>query len=161
MFVNVPWTNTAYTPGTALSSSGTTLNHITYTTAGTAGNSSATSGSTIQIPYVTYNAQGHITSAGTQTHTISGFATSDTTNTAGTVADATSRYFFPVGYTSTTSTIGSGINYAVTNTRPSTFYLKGNDTYITGGLNVVGHNIYFSSTSSFSGANVGDILFLI
>ena len=40
------------------------------------GTSSATSGSTIAIPYVTYNAQGHITATGTHTHTVTGFLTS-------------------------------------------------------------------------------------
>ena len=160
MFVSVPWTNTTYTAGTGLSFSGSVINHKNSVTASTAGTSATTSGSTLQVPFITYDAQGHISATGTHTHNITGFATSDTTNTAGTVADATSRYFFPVGYTSTTSTIGSGINYAVTNTRPATFYLKGGDTYINGGLTVQGHKIYFSSTSSFSG-EIGDILFLI
>lgn len=40
------------------------------------GTSSATSGSTIAIPYVTYNAQGHIIATGTHTHTVTGFLTS-------------------------------------------------------------------------------------
>lgn len=40
------------------------------------GTSSATSGSTLAVPYVTYDAQGHITATGTHTHTISGFLTS-------------------------------------------------------------------------------------
>lgn len=52
------------------------LDHDSYITAGTVGTSSATSGSTIAIPYVTYNAQGHITETGTHTHTVSGFLTS-------------------------------------------------------------------------------------
>lgn len=55
---------------------GIVLNHDNYVTAGTAGTSSATSGSTIAIPYVTYNAQGHITATGTHTHTVTGFLTS-------------------------------------------------------------------------------------
>ena len=55
---------------------GIVLNHDNYVTAGTVGTSSATSGSTIAIPYVTYNAQGHITTTGTHTHTVTGFLTS-------------------------------------------------------------------------------------
>jgi len=43
--------------------------------AGTAGTSSNTSGSTLAVPYVTVNANGHVTAYGTHTHTISGFLT--------------------------------------------------------------------------------------
>lgn len=50
----------------------------TSVTAGTAGTSSATSGSTLAVPYVTVNANGHVTGYGTHTHTISGFLTSET-----------------------------------------------------------------------------------
>lgn len=45
-------------------------------TSGTAGTSSATSGSTLAVPYVTMNAQGIVTGYGTHTHTITGFLTS-------------------------------------------------------------------------------------
>ena len=58
--------------GTGISVSGTTVNHSNSVTAGTAGTSSATSGSTIAVPYVTYDAQGHITAVGTHTHTVNG-----------------------------------------------------------------------------------------
>jgi hypothetical protein len=44
--------------------------------AGTAGTSSATSGSTLAVPYVTVNANGHVTGYGTHTHTVTGFLTS-------------------------------------------------------------------------------------
>lgn len=72
MYVNVPWENTTYSAGTGLSLSGTTFNHSNSVTAGTAGTSSATlsTNRTIAIPYVTYDAQGHITGSGTHTHTI-------------------------------------------------------------------------------------------
>ena len=69
-------TNTTYSAGTGLSLSGTTLNHSNSVTAGTAGTSSATSGSTLAVPYVTFDAQGHITAVGTHTHTVTGFLTS-------------------------------------------------------------------------------------
>lgn len=55
-------------------------------TAGTAGTSSATSGSTLAVPYVTMNAQGIVTGYGTHTHTITGFASSSHTHT--TVVDS-------------------------------------------------------------------------
>lgn len=59
------------TAGTGLSLSDNTLNHSNSVTAGTAGTSSATSGTnTLDIPYVTYDAQGHVTASGTHTHTI-------------------------------------------------------------------------------------------
>lgn len=79
-----PTTDTTYSAGTGLSLSGTTINHDSSITAGTAGTSSATSGATLAVPYVTYNASGHITAAGTHTHTISGFLASN-----GTAASAT------------------------------------------------------------------------
>lgn len=59
------------TAGTGLSLDNNTLNHSNSITAGTAGTSSATSGSnTLDVPYVTYDAQGHVTASGTHTHTI-------------------------------------------------------------------------------------------
>ena len=70
------FTDTTYSAGSGLSLSGTTFNHSSTVTAGTAGTSSATSGSTIAIPYVTVNATGHVTGYGTHTHTVSGFAAS-------------------------------------------------------------------------------------
>ena len=79
MYVNVPWENTTYSAGTGLSLSGTTFNHSNSVTAGTAGTSSATSGSTLAVPYVTYDAQGHVTASGTHTHTITGFLTTHQT----------------------------------------------------------------------------------
>ena len=79
--VNIPWQNdnTTYSAGTGLSLSGTKFNHSNSVTAGTAGTSSATSGSTLAVPYVTYDAQGHVTASGTHTHTVSGFLTSHQT----------------------------------------------------------------------------------
>lgn len=68
-------TNTTYSAGSGLSMSGTTINHGASVTAGTAGQSSASSGrNTIAIPYVTYNNTGHVTAAGTHTHTIANYA---------------------------------------------------------------------------------------
>lgn len=67
--------------GTALTlthdaTNGLVLNHDNYATAGTVGTSSATNGITLAVPYVTYNAQGHITATGTHTHTIPDASTS-------------------------------------------------------------------------------------
>lgn len=96
--VKLAKTSELRTAGTGLSLSGTTLNHSNSVTAGTAGTSSATSGSTLAVPYVTYDAQGHITASGTHTHTITGFATSDTKNTAG--STDTSSKIYLIGATS-------------------------------------------------------------
>ena len=65
-----PNDNTTYSAGTGLSLSGITFNHSNSITKGTVGTSSATSGITLAVPYVTYDAQGHITATGTHTHTI-------------------------------------------------------------------------------------------
>ena len=62
------------TSGGSITTTGT-INHSNSITAGTAGTSSATSGKTLAVPYITYDAQGHITATGTHTHTVSGFAT--------------------------------------------------------------------------------------
>lgn len=72
----------SYSAGTGLSLSGTTFNHSNSVTAGTIGTSSATSGSTISVPYANYDAQGHITGKGTHTHTVTGFLTSSSTQVA-------------------------------------------------------------------------------
>ena len=68
--LGIPAKDTTYSAGSGLSLSGTTINHASSITAGTAGSSNATSGITIDIPYVTYNATGHVTAAGTHKHNI-------------------------------------------------------------------------------------------
>ena len=88
---------TSYSAGTGLSLSGTTINHSNSVTAGTAGTSSATSGTgTLAVPYVTYDAQGHVTGSGTHTHTI-------TNNVTGT---GTSGYLTQWSGTNTVSSSG-------------------------------------------------------
>lgn len=76
VFTTPPDNNTTYSANTGIKLNGTTFQHTNAVTAGTAGTSSATSGSTLAVPYVTYDAQGHITGSGTHTHTVSGFLTS-------------------------------------------------------------------------------------
>ena len=88
-----------------VTSSGTiTIKHANSITAGTAGTSSATSGSTLAVPYVTYDKHGHVTASGTHTHTVTGFATEDTkvTNTLGT----TTKYYV-TGTTSSSTNTGT------------------------------------------------------
>lgn len=75
--LGIPAQDTTYSAGSGLSLSGTTINHASSITAGTAGSSTSTSGTnTISIPYVTYNNTGHVTEAGTHTHTINEATTS-------------------------------------------------------------------------------------
>ena len=65
--------NNTYTAGAGLSLASGQFKHSNSVTAGTAGTSSATSAqNTLAVPYVTYDAQGHVTAAGTHTHTING-----------------------------------------------------------------------------------------
>ena len=87
--------------GSGLTMSTDTLNHASSITAGTAGTSSATSGATLAVPYVTYNATGHITAAGTHTHTINGLGVS---------AGGTGATTFTSGY----ALIGNGANAITT-----------------------------------------------
>lgn len=73
---------TPYSAGTGLALSNHEFNHSNSVTAGTAGTSSATSGSTLAVPYVTYDSEGHVTTSGTHTHTINGFISDSTSQTA-------------------------------------------------------------------------------
>ena len=102
--------NTTYTAGTGLSLSGTQFKHSNSVTAGTVGTSTASSGSTLSVPYVTYDAQGHVTATGTRTHTVSGFLTSsstlDATKLSGTIPTSC--------YTNTTYTAGTGLSLSGT-----------------------------------------------
>lgn len=73
-------TNTTYGADRGISLVSGKFGHSnTAITGATVGTSAATSGSTIAIPYVTYDSYGHITAAGTHTHTVSGFLTSHQT----------------------------------------------------------------------------------
>lgn len=69
--------NNTYTAGAGLSLASGQFKHSNSVTAGTAGTSSATNAqNTVAVPYVTYDAQGHITAAGTHQHTINGMGAS-------------------------------------------------------------------------------------
>lgn len=87
-----------YSAGSGLSLNDTTFNHSNSITAGTAGGTSATSGASISIPYITYDTEGHISAAGTKTHTVDGFALS--THSHGDISSA--------GDITATATIASG-----------------------------------------------------
>lgn len=74
-------TDTTYSAGTGLALSGTTFNHKNSVTAGTVGSSTAYTaqwGAGFAVPYITYDAQGHITATGTRTITMPANPNSDT-----------------------------------------------------------------------------------
>lgn len=81
-------------------------------TAGTVGTSSATSGSSLAVPYVTVNAQGIVTGYGTHTHTVSGFSTTDTkvTSAGSTLTTITAS---TSDITANTTTLATGQLYVV------------------------------------------------
>lgn len=76
----------------------------TSITAGTAGTSSATSGSTLEVPYVSVNADGHVTGYGTHTHTVTGFVPARTIHWD-TAPTASKAYIYNnIGYKPASST---------------------------------------------------------
>lgn len=107
--LGIPAQDTTYSAGSGLSLSGTTINHASSITAGTAGSSSSTSGSnTISIPYVTYNATGHITGKGNRTHTIS----AATTSAAGLMSSSDKTKMDRLeSYTTATTVASLDVNY--------------------------------------------------
>lgn len=94
-------------------------------TAGTAGTSSATSGSSLNVPYVTVNTQGIVTGYGTQKHTISGFAASSHTH---------SQYLTSIP-TASSSTLG-GIKVGSNLSIDSNGVLSATNTTYTAGTNI-------------------------
>lgn len=107
--LGIPSQDTTYSAGSGLSLSGTTFNHASSITAGTAGSSSSTSGSsTISIPYVTYNDTGHITGAGNRTHTIN----EATTSTPGLMSSSDKTKMNRLeSYTTATTVASLDVNY--------------------------------------------------
>lgn len=102
-----------YTGGTGISiGTGNAINHTNSITAGTIGTSSATSGSTISVPYANYDAQGHITSKGTHTHTVTGFLTSSSTQVASSRFDGqwVLNYHWDISTASSTGTTSINIS---------------------------------------------------
>lgn len=164
--------NTTYSAGTDLSLSGTTFNHKgSGVTAGTVGTNAATSGSTLAVPYITYNAQGHITATGTHTHTVTGFVTSSTavTHTANTAVGSTIKPIYVasggaatalsanVGNTITPMYMASGelkaLSYTIAKSVPSDANFS-NTTYTAGtGLTLSGTQ--FKHTDSITAGTVG------
>lgn len=111
-YVNVPWQNdnTKYSAGAGLSLDGTTFKHSNSVTngAGTvSGTSSSTNlefGDTVTIPTITYDAQGHITKAGTTSFKLPTNIDTKVTNTLATTTKA-----YVTGTTSATTNTGTQV----------------------------------------------------
>lgn len=89
--------DTTYTAGTGISLSGTTINHSNSITASNAGPSSASTispGGTFTVPYIVYDAQGHITSRTNRTMTLNS-SILDTDDIVTTITGATSNTTVP------------------------------------------------------------------
>lgn len=120
------FTDTTYSAGTGLSLSGTTINHASSVTAGNAGDSGSTRtlshGGTFVVPYISYNATGHITGVTNKTLTLPAATTSTTASLAvgatGTTTDAsvTSPYLKLINGSSVASNVqfAGGTNMTVT-----------------------------------------------
>jgi hypothetical protein len=150
-----------YSAGTGLSLSGTTFNHSNSVTAGTAGTSSATSGSTLAVPYVTYDAQGHITATGTHTHTVTGFLTShQTIKQEGIIGATVNRYAScttTAGTAEKKASVTAGTFSLATGTRVTVnFSNKNTANNPTLNINSKGaKNIFHNGAQITSGANKG------
>ena len=92
---------------------GIVLNHDNSVAAGTVGTSSATSGSTLAVPYITYDAQGHITATGTHTHTVTGFLTSSSSLDASKLTGTIPTSILP-GYVSDVYEYATKANFPTT-----------------------------------------------
>lgn len=113
-YVTVPWQNdnTKYSAGAGLSLDGTTFNHSNSvvngagTVSGTSSSTNLTFGDTVTIPTITYDAQGHITKAGTTSFKLPINPNTDTkvTNTLSTTTKA-----YVTGTTSSTTNTGTQV----------------------------------------------------
>lgn len=111
--VSVPWTNTdtntTYSAGTGLSLSGTTFNLTNTTvTAGTYGpsaNVSGSNGTTINVPQITVDAQGRVTSVVNRVYTSVNTDTNTDTKVTNTLATTTK--FYVTGTSSATTNTGT------------------------------------------------------
>ena len=130
LIVNVPWTdnNTTYTAGTGLTLSGTQFIHTNYGTAGTYGpsaNATLTFGGTFTVPYVTTNAQGHVTASGARTFTMPANPNTDTKVTQAAAITTNGNYPIILGYSTATTAVTNTVNKASALTyNPSTKMLS-------------------------------------
>ena len=106
-----PDTNTTYTAGTALTLSSNQFSHNSYGTSGTYGpstNDTLAFGDTFTGLYITTNAQGHVTAAGTRTFTLPSAPTSVSGNAGTATTLATSRAIDGVNFNGSAAIIHYG-----------------------------------------------------
>lgn len=138
--ITIAATDTKYSAGSGLTLSGTTFNHSNSVEGSAICNSTATSGKTITIPHFTFDDQGHITAAGTRTHTVSGF-----TNNSGTVTSITPG----TGLTGTSSDVAI--------TTSGTINLKPATTSEIGGIKVAKDNASYAVATNTSPDITADV----
>ena len=103
--------------------------------AGTAGTSSATSGATLAVPYITTDAYGRVTAKGTHTHTIGSLNTSAiTAGTLGVARGGTGKtsgtcYMADTLYNSTATTDGVTLSASAANYTMMEIYFRDNDSH--------------------------------
>ena len=142
--------NTTYSAGSGLSLSGTTFKHTNAVTSGTVGTNAGTSGSTLAVPYVTYDTEGHITATGTHTHTITGFAPSNTavTHTASTAVGGTTTPIYIASDGKATA-----LSYTIAKSVPSD--AKFTDTTYTAGTGLSLSGTQFKHSNSITAGTAG------
>lgn len=99
--------------GTGLSISGNTISHASYGTAGTYGpsaNATLTWSGTFTVPYVTTNAQGHITGSGVRTFTMPANPNVDTKVTQSASISTNGNYPVLLGYSTATTAVTNTVN---------------------------------------------------
>ena len=69
-------TDTTYTAGDGIKLENGVFKHTNSVSPGTVGATASTSGATFDIPYVTYDSQGHITATGVRSHSVGNASTS-------------------------------------------------------------------------------------
>ena len=119
-------------------------------TAGTAGTSSATSGYTLSVPYVTMNKYGIVTGYGTHTHTVKNIPNSSLVNSAMTIAGTS----VSLGGSISATTIGA----ALTSSAPAAYATNAGNSASLGGVSSARflRTYIMNNTSAFNADSMAD-----
>lgn len=112
-------------------------------TAGTAGTSSATSGYTLSVPYVTMNKYGIVTGYGTHTHTINSIPNSSLVNSSVTISGTSVSLGGSITQAALRTALGLG-----SNAYTSTAYLPLSGGTLSGGLTISSGNLIVSGSDT-------------
>lgn len=130
-------TNTTYSAGTGLTLNGTAFDHTNSVTAATASEGGSTRtldfGGTFNVPSVTYDAQGHVTSKGSVTLTLPANPNTNTTYSHSAVTTTGGAFLRLTGSDSTNDDVklASGTNVTVAYTDANTITISSTDTNTT------------------------------